>query len=119
MSATLKKLVKAAVISGSLVAATAQAQTVSVGHASVVSGAGAKAAHADQLNVSVDDSNLTVSGGVADGVRVGDTKIQTGLKGTVSVPVPTPSRPIPVPTPEQMAAPLVAPINIAKKVLGF
>ena len=96
MNSKLKKMVEAAVISGTLVAAivSAQAQSASTGHTAVVSGAGAKGAYADQVNVSAEDGNLTISGGAAGGVRVGDTKIQIGIEGAASAPLPTPSKPV-------------------------
>ena len=114
----LFQMVKAAVAVGGLAAMTlsAHAQSASVGHQVVVSVPGGKAAHADQINASIEDGNLNVSGGVADGARVGDTTGQVGVNGKISVPVPTPSRPVPVPTPEQAAAPIVAPVVIAKKI---
>lgn len=98
---------------------SAYAQTVSVGHTATVSAPGVKAAHADQVSATVEDGNLTVSGGVAHGFRAGDTKGQAGANATLSVPVPTPSQPVPVPTPAQALAPLAAPISIAKKIFRF
>ena len=121
MNIHLNKLMKAALIGGGLALATvsAQAQSASNGNMVVLSGPGAKAAHADQVGVNVDDRNLTISGGVADGVRIGDSKVQTGVQGSASVPVPTPSHPIPVPTLNQATAPVIAPVQAVRKIFHF
>jgi hypothetical protein len=117
----LKKVLKvAAVASGlALASAAAQAQAVSAGTTVVAKDGDVRAAHADQVTADVKDGNLVVSGGVADGARIGDSKVQTGIQATLSVPVPTPSRPIPVPTPAQVLAPVTAPAQAIIKVLGF
>jgi hypothetical protein len=70
-----------------LVSVTAQAQSVSFGSdINLNLGKDVKAAHASQGSVGIDGGNMKAGGAIADGVRIGDSKFQSGVKGAVSVP---------------------------------
>ena len=86
---TMKLKKSLAILSTGLMfaAAAAHAQKAEVGSSvSVNLGKDVKAAHASQGKVDMDNGNLDASGAVADGLRVGDSKFQSNVHGSVSVP---------------------------------
>jgi hypothetical protein len=89
-----KKAIKAVVVAGGLmlVSAAAEAQTLGIGTNVGVNLGDVRIAHGSALQVGPNG----VSGGVADGVRVGGQTVTTGVQGAVT-----------------------APVSIAKKVFGF
>jgi hypothetical protein len=65
----------------------ASAQSVNFGNNLGVHLGDARIAHADQMGVGVKNGQLSVGGGVADGVRIGGQKITTGIQGAAQAPV--------------------------------
>jgi len=68
--------------------ATTTTQSANVGNTSAVNvGSGAAVAHSDHASVGVKDGNINVDVHVADGLRVGDSKVIADQGGHASVPV--------------------------------
>jgi hypothetical protein len=90
MDMNVMTTLKIAILSTGLMFAVTAAQAQKAEFGSDVSlnlGKDVKAAHASQGSLDLDDKgNVNAKAGVADGFRVGDSKFQSSVHGSVSAP---------------------------------
>jgi hypothetical protein len=103
-----KNLFKVAVVGGGLIlpSASAQAQSFNFGDNMGARFGDLRIAHGDTVTTGVENGNIVVGGGVADGVRIGSQTVTTGIQGAGSVPA-------------IVVAPVTAPIQAIGRAFGF